>query len=98
MNGRRYHLAASVTWKEIDGLVVVVHLPSGRYFSMNETASLVWRRTLKGEDLSSIGAALASEYDVNPAEAEEDAKSCIDEWLRDGLVSDAAAGAAGQPS
>ena len=98
MSGLRCHIAPGVTWKEIDGLVVAVHLPSGRYFSLNETASDVWRRALKGQDVSSIGAALASEYDVDAAAAESDAAACMEEWLKEGLVNDAASGAASQPS
>ncbi|HRU07551.1 MAG TPA: PqqD family protein [Candidatus Brocadiia bacterium] len=98
MSGLRCQIAPGVTWKEIDGLVVAVHLPSGRYFSLNETASDVWRRALKGEDVSRIGAALAEAYEVDVATAESDATSCIEEWMKEGLVNSAASGAAGQPS
>ncbi|HEX8070951.1 MAG TPA: PqqD family protein [Pyrinomonadaceae bacterium] len=60
-----------VVYTEFDGReAVLVDLNTKRYYTLNETAMLVWRELERGRTKAEIVGALQAVYDVTPAEAE----------------------------
>src|SRR3979411_1053243 len=55
-------------------------------YSFNETGSLVWRLLEKRRALAELVVAVAQEYHVGHARAEQDVKQFVDDMLLVGLV------------
>jgi hypothetical protein len=59
--GGNWKIAApDVTADFLDGEVIAIHLPSGFYFSLRETAAFVWQALAAGWDAPRIAARLAA--------------------------------------
>jgi PqqD family protein of HPr-rel-A system len=59
---------------------------SGDYWQLNPTAALVVRRLTGGDGTARAAAALAEEFDVDPARALEDVTTLVEELRAAGLV------------
>jgi hypothetical protein len=55
-------------------------------YSFNGTASLIWKLLESPRTVTELAAAVAREYDVDPAQAERDVTSFVDEMKAVGLV------------
>ena len=71
-------LAPKVSFAELDGEAVVLHLLSGRYFSVNKTGAVLLRLLVKGTDRAALEGALVAAYGVDAPAARRD----VDGWLR----------------
>ena len=59
-----------VVYTEFDGReAVLVDLNTKRYYTLNETAMLVWRSLERGQTKAEIVRALTDSYDVTPEQA-----------------------------
>lgn len=70
-----------------DGEVIMMEAMSGRFLSLNDSASRIWALLETPATLGKIGAALASEYVVAEAEAVRDIQPFIREMLANGVLS-----------
>ena len=64
-------------WRSTGDKVVVLSLTSGAYFSLNPSASLLWRLIAEGKDSESLSGVLAKTFDV----VEEEARRDVAEFL-----------------
>lgn len=65
---------------------VLLSLPASRYFTLNETGSLIWQALGEGATPSHIARSLEARYDVEPAQALEHARAFVGELLREELI------------
>lgn len=72
-----YRLAEEFMWKEIKGRVVVLHLDSGKYYSLNPTGSMIWKGVLDDQPIEQIVDELCAAYDVDSETARQDAQEMI---------------------
>jgi hypothetical protein len=78
-----------VLFTEIDdGSGVLLHLDTKFYYTLNPTGVLVWKALRDGaaRDVDDLGARIAAEFRVEPADATRDVTSLLDELAADGLV------------
>jgi len=69
---------------EQEGEAFLLHVPSGRYFGLNETGLVFWKALLAGEDPTE---ALGNRWpDVPTADRRADADSLVEALLDAGLV------------
>jgi hypothetical protein len=71
-------LAPKVSFAELDGEAVVLHVGSGRYFSVNRTGAVLLPLLAKGTDHAALTGALVTAYGIDVAAARRD----VDDWLR----------------
>lgn len=76
----------NVTWKELGDKVVAVNVESGEYYTMNATASSVWKLLAEGKPADEITAAICGEYEADPATVGADIDRQIAEWKENGLI------------
>lgn len=57
---------------EVDGEVVLMSVSDGLYFGLNAVGSDIWRRLAQPTRLADLCAALAAEYESDPAQIERD--------------------------
>lgn len=73
----QYALNNEYIWKEISNQVVILHLDSGKYYSLNEVGSLIWKGILDHMSLDDIVDRICSDYDVEEKSARNDAEEMV---------------------
>lgn len=75
-----------LAFRTVDGRLVVVNLQSGFYYSLNETATLIFGLIRQHKELPEIQTALVETYDVPADTARRDLDECIDALEREQLL------------
>ena len=78
--------AQVVDTKLDDGEVVLLHLDSKSYFSLNVTGERIWQGLKQGLSLREISQRLQAEFDVDEAAADSSVVELIDELTQQKLV------------
>lgn len=84
-----YSLSKEYVWKEVGDSVVVLHLDSGRYFSLNDSGSFIWKAIMDGLSLGGIVEKLTAEFNVDEASARKDTEAMIEQLATKGAISQA---------
>lgn len=69
-----------------NGEIVLLHLDTKQYFSLNETASRVWELLSGEHTLAEIGEKIEGSYAVSRAEAQESVTGFVQELAAENLV------------
>jgi hypothetical protein len=69
-----------------DGELVLLHLESKTYYSLNPTGERVWRGLKDGLTLREISRRLQNEFDVGEADADRSVMDLIKELCEQGLA------------
>ena len=72
--------------RRVDDDLVILDIPSGKYFELNDVGALLWERldgTQSVEDLIDV---VLAEYDVDRETASKDVEDLLGEMIRSGLV------------
>jgi len=77
----------------LEGEVVAIHLGTGIYYSLRGSAAVLWQALAQPADAAQLGAILAAQFAVTPAQAEQDATPFLFRLQVEGLVRPAASGA-----
>jgi hypothetical protein len=77
-----YRLSKEYLWKELGDQVVVLHFESGRYFSLNDSASLIWKGLLENQTSEKIIAGLCAAFEVDEKTAGEDVLAMTQDFLQ----------------
>ena len=78
--------AQVVDTKLDDGEVVLLHLDSKSYFSLNVTGERIWQGLKQGLSLREISQRLQAEFDVDEASADSSVVELVDELTQQKLV------------
>lgn len=83
----RYRVNTSQVISEtIDGEAVMINLPTGNYYSLNDAGGEVWTLIERAASVDEMVAALASRYDGSPPEIERSVGELIDRLLAEELI------------
>lgn len=82
-----YSLSDDVTWRDVDEEMIVLHLPTGKYYTFNNTGHLVWQQLAKGKDTSEITSEIMNKYEVDKETANRDLTTFIDGLKKHNLIS-----------
>ena len=81
-----YEIPEGVLVQDLDGDSVILHLESGRYYSLNETGSRMLALLGEGLDEEDICRRLAGDYDAPPERIRADLDRLLGELTDRGLV------------
>ncbi|MDE2491332.1 MAG: PqqD family protein [Elusimicrobia bacterium] len=73
-------------WRRIGEEVVVLDLRTGAYFSLNETAALIWEELDGGATRAKAAARLCAEFDADEERAARDVDELVAALLREGVL------------
>lgn len=76
----------AVVWREVDQQAVLLRLDTGRYFTLNETGTHVWRLLDRTATLGEIEAGLLAEFASPPQGVWEDLVACVADLAREQLI------------
>jgi hypothetical protein len=77
-----------IAFREVDGHLVVVHLQTGFYYSLNETATLIFRAIRQNKDIPDILKELCEKYDLPEDTARRDLDECIESLVDEQVLVD----------
>jgi hypothetical protein len=77
-----------MSWRIIDGRVVVLDLAGAEYFTVNETGAAVWDLIVGGARRDDLVDALVERYGIDRATANDDVIAFIRTMRERGLLSD----------
>lgn len=69
-----------------DQEMVLLHLQSSYYYSLNETGAKIWQGLSQGRTLGEISQMLMDQYTLTPAEAEQAVLALLDELAAENLA------------
>ena len=72
--------------RELDGDIVILDIPSGRYFSINNVGAFVWHLLGDPIERDDIIDAVTDEFDVDRATAASDIDALLGQLVDAGLV------------
>ncbi|MEJ2041564.1 MAG: PqqD family protein [Desulfosarcinaceae bacterium] len=76
-----YQLAEDYLWKEVGGQVVILHFDSGRYYSLNDSGSAIWKGLLADQTEDQIVSGLRAAFDVEADVAKVDVRTLTREFI-----------------
>jgi len=75
--------------RELDGEIVILDVPSGRYFALNDVGALIWDRLEHDTDHQSLIDAVTKEFDIDRSTAAGDIDALLDQLAEAGLILEA---------
>lgn len=72
--------------RELDGEVVILDIPSGRYFALNDVGALVWECLEHDVDRSALVAVVTKAFDVDEQTASVDIDALLGQLTEAGLL------------
>lgn len=82
-----YTLSDDITWRDVDEEMIVLHLPTGKYYTFNNSGHLAWKQLAKGKDTSEITVQIMDTYEVDKETAERDLSTFISGLEEHNLIS-----------
>ncbi|MXG89952.1 PqqD family protein [Nocardioides flavescens] len=76
----------AVSWREVDGEVVLLDLTTSAYFGVNASGTLLWQMLDAGTTPADMTGALVAEFDVDRDRASTDVEAFLAEAQRLNLV------------
>lgn len=72
----------ALTWREIDGEIVILDLEASKYLSLNGTGAMLWTALADGADDDELITLLADRFGIDAETAERDVtdflRRCVD--------------------
>lgn len=73
----QFTLNPSYSWKKLACGCIILDLEKGHYFTLNETASVIWSGLLEAKAGTAIAAEMAQEYGIPHEQANLDVKEVL---------------------
>ena len=86
LSGDTYKASDEVTWRDVDGELVVLKLTSGEYYSFNNLGRTTWMSLSEGKSIADVIDAIAAEYDVAYEQAESDVHNFVGGLIQNDLL------------
>ncbi|GAB4338321.1 MAG: hypothetical protein Kow0089_10170 [Desulfobulbaceae bacterium] len=83
-----YTVSEDVTWRDVDEEMIVLHLPTGKYYTFNNTGHLAWQQLADGRDTEEITRGIMEKYDVDEETARRDLTVFINGLVEHNLISE----------
>ena len=72
--------------RAVEGEMLVIHLPSGNYFSLNSVGTRIWESINGKRTVREVVEIVSIEYDVDPERVQVDVLNLINDLAGEGLV------------
>jgi hypothetical protein len=76
----------ALTWREIDGEIVILDLAASKYLSLNGTGALLWTALADGADDDQLIAVLTDRFEIDAETAGRDVSAFLQRCVALGLV------------
>lgn len=70
----------------VDEEALLIHLQSGEYFSLNRVGTRIWEHIDGSRTVADLASVIASEYDVDEGQAQEDVLTLVNNLIEENLA------------
>ena len=81
-----FKVATQFSWKKLAEGAIVLDLEKGEYFTLNNTAALIWEELAAGKDRESIVRSIVDAYEVSEECAAQDTDEVFGQLVREGVL------------
>lgn len=81
-----FKICEDITFESIDNNIYILNIESGKYFSLSETASLIWQEIEKGHHIEDIKTNIKSRFGEDNR-IDSDIDETISRFITLGLIS-----------
>jgi hypothetical protein len=82
----RWRRSDRVVQADVGDTTIIMCIESGRYFTLNDTASAIWKLIERDRTFNEIRQALALEFDIEGDAADRGIENILADWDRQKLV------------
>jgi hypothetical protein len=82
----RYSVSADAACAVVEDGAVVLNMRTKRYYSLNETGTVIWRLLEEEMPVADIVARLVEQYDVEPGVASAAVSKLLDDLTSEALI------------
>lgn len=75
-----------LTWRELESELIVLDLRTSRYFAVNRSGMVLWRRLADGATMEDLTTDLVDAFDIPEEQAEADVASFLEFCRQRGLI------------
>jgi hypothetical protein len=72
--------------RDVDGELVILDIPSGRFFGLNDVGKVIWDRLTEDSSFEQLIDAVVANYEVDRDQATDDVTDLIAQLVDAGLV------------
>lgn len=72
--------------RAVEGETLVIHLPSGNYFSLNAVGTQIWENIDGTQTPRDLAEVVVAEYDVDVERAQADVLQLLNDLANEGLI------------
>ena len=84
--GAAVKVSSRFSWKKLASGAIVLDLENGEYFTLNDTAALIFEGLVSGKDREMIVGSLVDAYEVSPEKARQDADDALGLLMHEGIL------------
>jgi hypothetical protein len=75
-----------VYWREVDEILLILHVRTSRYLQLNASAIVLWESVVEGATEAELQTALMERYGIAQERAEADVATFLEPLRRDGII------------
>jgi hypothetical protein len=79
-------VAPKFSWKKLASGAIVLDLENGEYFTLNDTAALIFEGLSAGKDREAIIGSVVEAYEVSPEKARQGVDEAIGRLVHEGIL------------
>ena len=86
LNHQRFKVADDILCRQLENEAILLHIPGGMYYSLNETSVLFWEALQNQEPFEPVVDIITNEYEVERSEVLSDLQFFIEDLLNYRLI------------
>jgi hypothetical protein len=82
-----FKVADDILFRKVEDEAVLLHIPTGMYYSLNDTSIVFWEALCNQQPLGSVIEKITAEYEVEYSQVLDDLKTFLQDLSEYGLIS-----------
>ncbi len=87
LTSQRFNVADNILCRQVENEAVLLHIPTGMYYSLNETSLSFWEALCDRQPLAPVIEKITAEYEVEYSQVLNDLKTFLQDLSEYGLIS-----------
>lgn len=87
LTSQRFNVVDNILFRKVENEAVLLHIPTGMYYSLNETSISFWEALCDRQPLAPVIEKIRAEYEVDYSQVLDDLKTFLQDLSEYGLIS-----------
>ena len=87
LNSQHFKVADDILFRKVENEAVLLHIPAGMYYSLNETSIMFWEALRTQQPFGPVIEKITAEYEVEYSQVLDDLVAFLQDLLNYGLIS-----------